>query len=150
MSFPNYASRLIPLCTLFAVLAPPSIGLALPQDDVSVALSPVSAKPLGADTSPTITTGSLQPTAIAATVPENTATLQFAPFPIRPTFDNSSRYQDTKNYTDEDAPIVTSFKNSSDLTTYYIEDTEVFGRSPSSRKSPFLRLLHQSIFYYRL
>ena len=76
-------------------------------------------------------------TAIAAGVPEDSATLQLAPFSIRPTFDNSTRFQNKKNYIDEDVPIVTRFKNFFEVTTYHIEDKEVFGRSLRSDTSLF-------------
>ncbi|KAL8652587.1 MAG: hypothetical protein Q9226_004205 [Calogaya cf. arnoldii] len=61
-----------------------------------------------------------------AAVPENSAPLQLEGFPVRPSFENTTRIEDRKNYTDRDAPIVASFKKSSELTTYHIQDKEIF------------------------
>ena len=130
----SYSIRLCHLSFFLVALAPSTLGLAVRQEDVAagaVAIDPleVSAMPVAGNTAIETSTGSMvQATANAAGVPENSDTLQLAGFPIRPIFDNSTRFQDKKNYTDPDAPIVTSFKNSSNLTTYHIQDEEVFGR----------------------
>lgn len=134
MPYLSYSSRIFQVFSFLVVLAPSTLGLALPQEDVAtgtVAVDSleVSAVPLASNTAIGASTGSMaQPTAIEAGVPENSDTLQLSAFPIRPMFDNSTRFQDKKNYTDPDAPIVTSFKNSSNLTTYQIQDEEIFGR----------------------
>ncbi|KAL8854180.1 MAG: hypothetical protein Q9221_001103 [Calogaya cf. arnoldii] len=65
-----------------------------------------------------------------AAVPENSAPLQLEGFPVRPSFENTTRIEDRKNYTEPDAPIVASFKSSSDVTTYHIEDKGIFGDLP--------------------
>ena len=130
----SYSSRIFQLFSFLVALAPSTLGLAVPQEDVATGAVAVDslevpAMPLAGNTAIGISTGNIvQPTAIAAGVPENSDTLQLSAFPIRPLFDNSTRFQDKKNYTDPDAPIVTSFKNSSNLTTYHIQDEEVFGR----------------------
>ena len=149
---PNKRSpRLDPLLALCLVLIPATLGLAVPQDDARTAPvavdSEVSAVPLGNNAVPAVTgTGTqsagtstgdtVKVTVEAAAVLEDSASLQLAPYPTRPIFDNSTRFQDKKNYTDPDASIVTSFSNSSNLTTYHIEDTEVFGRSFLNRYLP--------------
>ena len=140
----RYPRRLGPLFALCLILIPATLGRAVPRDDAGTAPvaidSEVSAMPLGNNAVPAVTgtetqsagtsTGdTVQVTAEAAAVPEDSASLHLAPYPTRPIFDNSTRFQDKKNYTDPDAPIVTSFRNSSNLTTYYIEDAEVFGKS---------------------
>ncbi|KAL8792924.1 MAG: hypothetical protein Q9195_004501 [Heterodermia aff. obscurata] len=142
----RYSSRLVRLFALCVVIIPATLGCAVPQDDISE----VSALPLGSSILPVVTGTStranvtstradrtstrviVQATAITAAVPENSAPLQLAPFPARPIFDNSTRFQDKQSYTDPDAPVVISFKNSSDLTSYHIEDKEVFGDLPLS------------------
>lgn len=147
----SYPSRHGPLFALLVVLIHVTLGLAVPQGDagtgpVAVDLE-VSAIPLGGNTSPAVTsTGTeaggtstgdtVRATAEAAAVPQDSGGLQLAPYPTRPIFDNSTRFQDKKNYTDPDAPIVTSFRNSSNLTTYHIEDTEVLGKSFLERSLP--------------
>ncbi|KAL8999942.1 MAG: hypothetical protein Q9169_001348 [Polycauliona sp. 2 TL-2023] len=66
-----------------------------------------------------------------AVAPDNSAPLQLEGFPVRPSFENTTTFpEDKTNYTDPDAPIVESFKNSSDLTTYHIQDREIFGDLP--------------------
>ena len=137
-----YPSCLGPLFALFIVFIPATLGRAVAQEDDGtdpVAVnSEISASTLGGNMSPVVTgkgaeaggdcdrshcTGRLCP-------------LAACPFPTRPISDNSTRFQDKENYTDPDAPIVTSFRNSSNLTTYHIEDTEVFGRSSLERYPP--------------
>lgn len=131
MSYISSFSLFRPLFALSVVLISFTIGRAVPQDDagmgaVAVDSSEVSAISLDGNNSPAVT---MQAAAIATSAPESSASLQLASFPLRPVFDNSIRFRDNKNYTDVDAPIVTFFRNSSNLTTYHIEDTEVFNRS---------------------
>ena len=86
----HYPSRLGPLFALLVVLIPVTLGRAVPQDDAgtgpAVIDSGVSALPLGGNTSPVVTgtgteadgtstTDTVQETAIAATVPEDSAPL---------------------------------------------------------------------------
>lgn len=128
MPYPGYSSGLRLSFAIFVALAPSTLGRAVAQEDVAVGPLEASAMPVAGNTVIGTSTGSIvQATAMAVGVPENSDTLQLAAFPTRPLFDNSTRFQDKKNYTDEDAPVVTSFKNSSNLTTYRIEDKEVFG-----------------------
>ena len=139
MLYLRYPSCLGPLFALFIVFIPATLGLAVAQEDDGTdpfaVDSEISASTLGGNMSPVVTgkgaeaggdstADTVQATTIATTVPGDSASLQLAPFPTRPIFDNSTRFQDKKNYTDPDAPIVTSFRNSSNLTTCHIEDTE--------------------------
>ena len=155
----HYSSHVGPLCALFVVLLPSMLGRAVALKDARtgpvVIASEVSALPLGGNSSPVVirtgteadetSTGDIERvTAIASTVPEDSATSQLASFPTRPIFDNSTRFHYKKNYTDPDAPIVTSFRNASDLTTYHIEDTEVVGRSLLEQYHPFGGLLRET------